>query len=273
MMLADTDVEFLRSLVVRRSGNMLTSGHRYLLETRLTPLAANAGLPDIQSLVAELKRIPAKYEDIVVEAMTNNETSFFRDDQLFETLRTDVLPVIVSARNGTRELSIWSAASSSGQEAYSIAMTLREHFPQLDAWNVGILATDISDEMLRRTRNGTYSPFEVSRGLPANLLGKYFTKCGERWQANQSLRCVVHSEKVNLTEAWPARAQFDVVFLRNVLIYFDPAMRTRILNRMHKAIRPDGYLFLGGGETLLPLNVPFLRESVGKTVCFRPVAV
>ena len=272
MPLAETDVDFLRSLVARRSGNVLTNGHGYLLESRLTPVAASIGLPNVAALVAELKRTPVKYEDLVAEAMTINETSFFRDAQPFETLRTDVLPSLLNTRNATQELSIWCAASSSGQEPYSIAMTLREHFPQLIGWKVKILATDISDEMLRRTRAGTYSQFEVNRGLPAKMLVKYFERRGTQWQVKEELRRWVEIRKMNLTGAWWPMPKFDIVFMRNVLIYFDRANKQTILQKTARTMAAGSALFLGGGESLVSLDVPFTRETFEKTVCFRPIS-
>lgn len=274
MALATPDIDYLKTLIAEKSGNVISTSQDYLLESRLSPLAKQAGLPSVERLVAELRRRPGcTLHDQVAEAMTINETSFFRDIQPFDALRTAILPELIRKRLSTKSMSLWSGASSSGQEAYSIAMTLRESFNELGAWNVRIQATDLSDEMVKRTQDGTYSQFEVNRGLPAPLLIKYFERRGTQWQVRADLRKMIDAKRMNLASAWPALASFDVVFLRNVLIYFDQASKERILTRVHKVLRPDGYLFLGGGETLITLNVPFVREPIGKTVCFRPVPV
>lgn len=271
MPLAPPDVDFLRTLVFQRSGNCVSANQGYLLESRLAPVAQTFGLPNVEALVAELRK-PAgsRWHDHVAEAMTINETSFFRDIQPFEALRTVILPELRRQRAGVRRLTLWSAASSSGQEAYSLAITIREHFPDLAAWDVRILATDLSDDMVRRTREGIYSQFEMNRGLPARLLVKYFDRHGTQWQAKDDLRRMIDARKMNLTSPFPALPRCDVVFLRNVLIYFDTATKLSLLTRVHRVLAADACLFLGGGETLINLNVPFVRAEVGPTVCFRP---
>lgn len=272
MPLAAPDIEFLKKLIAERSGNVISSNQDYLLESRLAPVARAAGLDDIQALVAELRKRPGStLPERIAEAMTINETSFFRDMAPFDALKRSVLPALIQKRAASKSLSIWCGASSSGQEPYSIAMILRE-FHELSTWNVKVLATDLSDEMVKRTTDGIYSQFEVNRGLPAQELVRSFERKGTQWQAKPELRKLIEARRMNLTSAWPFMSQYDVVFLRNVLIYFDQPSKERILTRIHKVLRPDGYLFLGGGETLITLNVPFLREPIGKTVCFRPVA-
>lgn len=272
MALAALDVEYLKTVIAERSGNVISSNQDYLLESRLSPVAKTMGLDNIEALVAELRRRPAsQLHDRVAEAMTINETSFFRDITPFEALKSDVIPDLIRKRASSKTLNIWCGASSSGQEPYTIAMLLRENFNELAAWNVRILATDLSDEMVKRTHEGVYSQFEVNRGLPAPMLVKHFERRGTQWQAKPELRKMIEARKMNLTSLWPAMGPFDLVFLRNVLIYFDNPAKTKILTRIHKTLRPDGFLFLGGGETLITLNVPFVREPVGKTVCFRPV--
>ena len=274
MALAAPEVDFLKHLIVERSGNIASSIQDYLLESRLTPLARQAGLENVNALVAELRRIPTgSIPEQVAEAMTIKETSFFRDILPFDALRTQILPRLMAKRAASRSLSIWCGASSSGQEPYSIAMTIREHVDYLRAWNVKILATDLSDEMVRRTQEGVYSQFEVSRGLSPAMLARHFERAGTQWRARQELRRMIEVRRLNLAGSWPAVPLHDVVFLRNVLIYFDQAAKERILTRIHKVMRLDGYLILGGGETLMAMNVPFVREPVGRTVCFRPVAL
>ena len=273
MPLAAADIDFLRSAIAQRSGNMISAGQSYLLEARLNPVAQSAGLADVQALVRELRNNPRNpLHDKVTEAMTINETSFFRDMQPFDALKQQVIPDLIDKRKTIKSLSIWSAASSSGQESYSIAMQLRTHFAELNTWQVRILGTDLSEEMVKRTNEGVYSQFEVNRGLPASMLVKNFDREGLSWRAKPHLREMVQAKKMNLTENWPSITKHDVVFLRNVLIYFDLATKEQILKRVHQSMRPDGYLFLGGGETLIQLNVPFERLTIGKTVAFRPVA-
>ncbi len=274
MPLATMEIDFLKQLISQRSGNVISSNQDYLLESRLLPVAKSIGLDNVHALVAELRRQPGSpLPERVAEAMTINETSFFRDMLPFDALRTTVIPSLIQKRAASKSLSIWCGASSSGQEPYTLAMILREHFNELGSWNVKIHATDLSEDMVKRTQEGVYSQFEVNRGLPAQMLIKHFERAGTQWRARPELRRMIDARRMNLTSAWPITAQYDIVFLRNVMIYFDQPTKERILNRIHKVLRPDGYLFLGGGETLITLNVPYLREPIGKTVCFRPVAV
>lgn len=273
MPLAAPDIAYLCGEISKRSGNVVSASQSYLLESRLSPVAKSAGLEDVHSLVKELQKNPrTPLHDQVTEAMTINETSFFRDMQPFDALRDLVLPEFSKTRQATKSLSIWSAASSSGQEAYSIAMLIRTHFPKLADWRVRILGTDLSEEMVKRTRDGSYSQFEVNRGMPASMLVKNFDRTGLNWQAKPELRKMVESKRMNLASDWPPITKYDVIFLRNVLIYFDKATKEKILLRVHKSMRPDSYLFLGGGETLIQMNLPFERVTLGKTVAFRPVA-
>lgn len=271
MSLATTDIDFLRDIVARGSGNVLTQEQSYLLESRLAPLADKSGLRNVEGLVAELRRSGnSMLKSQVSEALTINETSFFRDQHPFEALRTHIFSALRQTRQSTRQLSIWCAAASSGQEPYSLAILLKEHFPQLADWNVRIVATDLSDEILARARRGEYSQFEVNRGLPAKLLVTHFKRQGPQWVLNEELRRLVEFRKLNLTQTWPFMAPCDIVFIRNVLIYFDQRTKQSILERALKVLRPDGYLFVGGSETLLNLNLPLRREEIGSTIVYRP---
>ncbi len=271
MPLATADIQLVRELVAQRSGNQLSTAQGYLIEARLQPVAQRAGLPNVELLIAELRRSKtAKLQDSVTEAMTINETSFFRDQHPFEALRESILPKLIESRRIGKQLSIWCAASSCGQEPYSIAMLLKEHFPQLANWKMRIVATDLSDEMLRKSADGVYNQFEVNRGLPAKLLMKYFDRCGAYWQLKAEVRRMVEFRKLNLTHPWHM-SSYDIVFLRNVLIYFDAATKAEIIGRVHRVLRPDGFLFLGGGESILDPNLPFRREKIAKTVCYRPL--
>jgi len=271
MPLAIADIDYLRQVVSSRSGNVLTQEQGYLLESRLSPVAQTAGLKDVETLVVELRKSNSSaLHDRVSEAMTINETSFFRDSHPFQAMREQILPTLIEARRATRQLSIWCAASSCGQEPYSLAILIREHFPQLADWNVRVVGTDLSDEMLTKARQGRYSQFEVGRGLPAKLLINHFQRVGTEWVVKDDVRRLVEFRKMNLTHAWPYMAPADVVFIRNVLIYFDVPTKQSILSRALRVLRPDGYLFVGGSETLLNMSLPIRRESIGQTAVYRP---
>lgn len=271
MPLVTADVKYLQQSIAKRSGNVISDSQSYLLEARLAPLVKELKLTDVHSLVEELRKKPTdKLHDRITEMMTINETSFFRDMQPFDALRKTIIPELVEKRGNAKALSIWSAASSSGQEAYSLAVLLREYFPELADWRLRIMGTDIAQDMVDRTLAGVYSQFEVNRGLPAPLLVKHFERSGLKWQANAALKKMVDCRKMNLTQAWPSVVRHDVVFLRNVLIYFDKPTKQQILQRVHQVMKPDGYLFLGGGETMIQLDAPFERVPVGTTVAFKP---
>ncbi len=274
MPLATTDIEFLRELVARHSGNVIAPRQVYMLERRLTPFAGMIGLENVESLVDQLRR---SYDESlsrqVAEAVTINETSFFRDVHLYKALHQTVIPELIRAKSKQKELRIWSSACSSGQEPYSIAMVLQDHFPQIADWNLQIVATDLSEEMLRRSREGRYSQLEVNRGLPAKQLVRFFERKGPHWQAKTELRKMILHRRLNLVEPWPYLGQFDIVLLRNVLIYFDQDVKTDILKRVKGTLRPEGYLFVGSAETLLGLGVPYHRKEIDATICYRPTFV
>lgn len=255
---------YIREMVRERSAIVLESDKEYLVQSRLEPVAKEAGLSSIDELVGKLR--VTHYGGLhkrVVEAMTTNETSFFRDVNPFEALKTAVIPELMTKRASQKKLNIWCGAASSGQEPYTIVMLLREHFPQLSSWTVHFLATDISTEMLDRCRQGRYSQLEVNRGLPAHLLVKYFHKKGMGWQINEELRKAVDFREMNLAGNWLPLAKMDVVFLRNVLIYFDVDTKKKILGKIRQILSSDGYLFLGGAETTMNLDDGFQRKEVG----------
>jgi chemotaxis protein methyltransferase CheR len=209
-------------------------------------------------------------ESRVIEAMTINETSFFRDLHPFEAMRATVVPELLVARARTKSLRIWSAASSSGQEPWSIAMLLHHEFAQLGTWDVKILATDLSTAMVERARGGVYSQLEVNRGLPANFMLKYFDREGANFRVKEDLRRLVDFRPQNLVEPWPFQAtKFDIVFIRNVLIYFDVPTKRAILERIRRILAPDGYLFLGGSETTIQVHDGFDRIQSGRAVWYR----
>jgi chemotaxis protein methyltransferase CheR len=244
------DYEFLRKLLKERSGLDLSADKQYLVESRLIPLARRAGLAGIAELVAKIRTGAEALTSDVVEAMTTNETFFFRDKIPFDHLREAILPALVQARAGRRSLRIWCAASSTGQEPYSIAMCVKE-FAGLSGWRVEIVATDLSQEVLEKSRAGLYSQFEVQRGLPIQMLVKYFTQTGELWQLNADIRAMVQHRQLNLLQDFSHLGTFDVIFCRNVLIYFDQETKVGIFERVSRMLEPDGVLALGAAETVV----------------------
>lgn len=270
MALTPPDFDYLCKMIRERSAIVLEPGKEYLVESRLQPLATRNGFSSLTSFVANLRLQPFNgVHRAVVEALTTNETTFFRDCHPFEALKKLVLPTLLEKRRTERRLTIWSAACSSGQEAYSIALTLRENFPQIQDWSIRILATDLSQEMLQRTREGRYSQLEVNRGLPIPLLMKYFTRQGLEWQIREDLRRMVEVRELNLAKEWGPLPAFDIIFIRNVMIYFDLEMKRAILGKIRRLLRPDGYLFLGGAETTLNLDDAFVRVPFEKASAYQ----
>ncbi len=251
------DYDFLRKLLHDRSGLDLASDKQYLIESRLVPLARKAGLPGIPELVLKLKGGAEALTAEVVEAMTTNETFFFRDKVPFDHLRQTILPEVLAARASRRSLRIWCAASSTGQEPYSIAMCLKEISSQLAGWRVEILATDLSQSVLEKSKAGIFSQFEVQRGLPIQMLVKHFTQVGELWQLNADIRGMVQHRQLNLLQDFTHLGMFDVIFCRNVLIYFDQETKASIFGRLARMVESDGYLLLGAAETVVGLTDAF----------------
>lgn len=263
--------DYVDDLVRRRSAVVLGREKQYLAEGRLLPMAKKLGHDSVDAFVTCLRTLPDPVLQMkVVEAMTTNETSFFRDSHPFECLRKRILPELIQRRSAQRSLSIWSAACSTGQEPYSIAMLLCDSFPELSNWNVTILASDLGTENLERARSGRFSQMEVNRGLPAHLLVKYFQRQGLDWQLGDNIRRLVEFHRCNLAGAlWPAFPPIDIIFLRNVLIYFDESTRKQILARIRRLLCPDGYLFLGGAETTLNLDDAFEPVVFEQSRCYR----
>ena len=273
MSLSSPDADFLRAIVMRNSGNHVDPTRDYLFESRLQRVVRNRGLQSIEHLVSTLRSDSAStLHRHVAEAMTINETSFFRDTPTFDLLRTELLPALIAARSATRTLRFWSAASSSGQEAWSIAMLLREHFPQLASWKIDILGTDLSSEMVERASAGRYQRIEVNRGLPARFLLKYMVRSGEEWEVAPNIRALCRFQQRNLCDSIPLRETFDVIFLRNVMIYFPHDTRLKILRDMHRSIAPDGVLFLGLSEQAR-MDSHWKPVLTPKTVWYRPIPV
>ncbi len=265
--MAPADALWLRDLVRRRSAIVLDESKQYLLDTRLAPLVRSEGFASVADLVARARAGDRRVVDLVVDAMTTNETSWFRDSGPFEALRTAVLPALVRDRAAERRIRIWSAACSSGQEAYSIAMICSEVVPA--GWTVEIVGTDLSPAMVERATAGRFSQLEVNRGLPASHLVRWFERDGSHWQVSAQLRRMTRFREGNLAQPFTDLGRFDVVMLRNVLIYFDGDTKVDILRRTRAVVRPDGYLFLGAAETALGMDVGWTREQLSGTSVLR----
>jgi chemotaxis protein methyltransferase CheR len=260
------DYDYIRKCLKDRSGLVLSGDKQYLVESRLLPVAHRAGITGLRELVAALKGEGAdELMTSVVEAMTTNETFFFRDKAPFDNFRLAVLPALIAARRSGRTIRIWCAAASTGQEPYSLAMTLKEMAAEFAGWRIELLATDLSNDVLEKARQGIYSQFEVQRGLPIQMLIKYFTQIGDVWQIAPEIRAMVKFQQLNLLSDLSRLGSFDLVFCRNVLIYFDQETKAALLNRLSRMIAADGYLVLGAAETVVGLTdsfkvVPELRS-------------
>jgi chemotaxis protein methyltransferase CheR len=274
--ISTSSFQLVAALVRRETAMVYDAGKEYLVEARLQPLATAAGCPDVDAYVARIGTDLAERRK-ALDALTINETSWFRDQTPYQAFTDVMLPRLLEARERTRRLRIWSAACSSGQEAYSIAMLLDQHLPP--GWTAEILATDVSTAMLERVRAGRYSQVEMNRGLPAAALVRHFTRAGTAWEVSPQLRGMVTTQHLNLADAYAFTAigTYDVVLLRNVLIYFDRATRYDVLRRMRPHVAPDGYLLLGSSETTLdmPADVAELwgREQIGRVLTHRPTVV
>jgi chemotaxis protein methyltransferase CheR len=248
------DYEYLRKLLKDNSGLDLSADKQYLIESRLLPLSRKCGVAGISELVLKMKGGSAAIITQVVEAMTTNETFFFRDKVPFDHFRDAIMPEILKARAGRRSIRIWCAAGSTGQEPYSLAMCLKEMSAATAGWRIEILATDLSQEVLEKSKAGIYSQFEVQRGLPIQMLVKYFKQTGELWQVNPDIRAMVQHRQLNLLHDFSQLGVFDVIFCRNVLIYFDQDTKINIFNRLAKITESDGFLVLGAAETVVGLT-------------------
>jgi chemotaxis protein methyltransferase CheR len=271
------DYDYLRKLLKERSGLVLSVDKQYLVESRLLPVARKAGCTGLSELVQSLRQPKAERLIIdVVQAMMTNESFFFRDKLPFDHFRDTIMPALLAARSDQRRIRIWCAAASSGQEPYSLAMALKEMGNATAGWRIEILATDLSSEVLDKAEAGIYSQFEVQRGLPIQLLIKHFTQIGESWQIAPDIRAMVQYRPLNLLSDFSHLGPFDLVFCRNVLIYFDQETKIGVLNRIARIIERDGYLALGAAETVVGLTdhfrpVPDRRGLYGLNVSARPV--
>jgi len=268
MTLSQTDFTFVSMLVRKEAAIVLAPGKEYLVEARLIPVARQVGAASVAAFLAEMQRRPSvDHQRLVVDALTTNETSWYRDREPFAALVDVVLPELVKSRAAARKVRIWSAASSSGQEAFSLAITLQENLPS--GWTYEIIGSDISTEMIKRAEAAEYSQVEVNRGLPASQLIQYFERAGVHWRVTQSLRRNVSFKLMNLTAPMPPMQPFDVIFLRNVLIYFDVATKKSVLGNVARLLRPDGWLFLGAAETTIGIDDNYERVAAGRTSAYR----
>jgi len=252
------DFDYLRQLLRARSGLVLSSEKQYLAESRLLPVARRHGLTTLTELIGRLKAATtAPLTAEVVEAMTTNETFFFRDKLPFDHFRDTVLPALIEARAREKRIRIWCTAASTGQEPYSLAMTIKGLGAKLAGYRIEILGTDISGDVLERAKAGLYSQFEVQRGLPIQLLVKFFSQVGETWQIAPEIRAMVQFRPLNLLKDFSTLGSFDMVFCRNVLIYFDQETKIAVLNRLARQMPDDGFLALGAAETVVGLTDAF----------------
>ena len=270
MEISSTDFAYICKFLREHSAIHLEAGKEYLVETRFLPLIRELGHDDLKSFINWLRQNPTGViHQRAVEALTTNETLFFRDFHPFETLRQHLLPKVVELNQTSKCLNIWSAACSTGQEPYTIEMILQDHFPQLSHWKTKILATDLAQQILERAMEGRYSQLEINRGLPAPMLIKHFVRDGEWWKVKPALRERLEFRPLNLIGSWLGVAKMDIIFLRNVLIYFQPEVKKQILEKMYHQLNPGGYLFLGGSETLLGLSDRFKTHIFNATVVYQ----
>jgi chemotaxis protein methyltransferase CheR len=257
-------------LVRSHTGVAFAPEKTYLVQSRLAALAQQGGFASVRELVVRLRETP--FGDLhceVIGAMMINETLFFRDPSVFESIASHVLPELIRLRVGERRLRIWSAACSTGQEACSLAILIRERFPELKDWDIEITATDVCRRALAQAREGRYSALEIRRGLKDSQLGAYFARDGKAWRARPEVLGLIRYGELNLVGDWPPMPEFDLILIRNVLIYFEEDIKQRVIGRVRSALREDGYLFLGCGENILRLDASFALTQLPKTTCFR----
>jgi chemotaxis protein methyltransferase CheR len=271
MALSSANFQYIQEFARDTAAIVLEPGKEYLVETRLGPIAKQSGFNTLDDFINQLKsnRAVTPFHDQTIDALTTNETSFFRDFHPFETLRQHVLPRLIEQRAGLRKLSIWSAASSTGQEPYTLGLLLKEHFPQLAGWNISILATDLSPTVLAQAKQGTYSQLEVNRGLPAPYLVKYFNKVDTKWVVKDEVKKLIEYRQMNLVKPWPIMPVFDIVFIRNVMIYFDVETKKGILKRIRQCLQPQGCLFLGTAETTMNIDPEWTPTTLGKATVYQ----
>ncbi|MDE3105691.1 MAG: protein-glutamate O-methyltransferase CheR [Acidobacteriota bacterium] len=269
---SDADYKYLQQLVMRYSANQVDAARIRLFDTRLAPIAKQLGAANLQEFVGTLQESGMLHlQRAVAEAMTINETNFFRDLKPFAMLREIILPRLIEQRRGQRRLRIWSAASSTGQEAYSLAMLIRDSLPEVKDWDIRVIGTDVAQHVVEAAQSGCFRRIEVNRGLPARMLLKYFERDGEVWRISPEIQAMCEFRQANLAGVLPALPQFDLTLLRNVLLYFNRADRTRVLTRVHSMLRDDGYLMLGSAEQAEEFSDQFAVEFNASGFIYRPV--
>ena len=269
--LTEADHAYLRRLLHERTGVVLDQSRDAFVEMRLGSLATETGIGSLPEVMEALRTEESWgiLHRLVVESLAISETSWFRDAHLWEELRETILPELLERRSGVRRLNLWSAACASGQEPYSLAMLLQEQGPLLAGWNVELLATDFSQTILKRARGGMFSQIEMNRGLPVTNLVRHFRKTTDAWELKPEVRSRVEFRELNLAIPWPVLPQMDLVLMRNVLLYFEPALRQRVLRRLAQTLHPDGILVLGSGETTLTMDDTFEGVPLERTVVYR----
>lgn len=265
------DFEIYKSMLYEQSGLVITPDKSYLLDSRLTPIAKKWGHPSLEAMTLQLRAIPdQKLIKDIVEAMTTNETSFFRDNKPFQLFQDTILPHMLEHRKNKKTIRIWCAACSSGQEPYSLAMILKDKEAELRGWRFEIIATDLSEDILAHAKRATYSQFEVQRGLSIQYLMKYFTQVGETWQLKDEIKNMVRFSTFNLLDDMRNIGVFDIIFCRNVLIYFDEKTKATILEKMSRQLENDGFLLLGGAETVLGITDKFVPKPEKRGLYVKP---
>lgn len=263
---------FIKIFLKEKCGITIDSEKLYLVESRLIPVLESENFQDFDTLIEKIKHDRHGHlHQKIIDAMTTNETSFFRDRHPFETLKNTILPHLTKSMQTHNKINIWSAACSKGQEPYSIAMLIKEHFDNLQPYQYSIYASDISNDILKSAQSGIYTKFEINRGLSETYLNKYFAPnfTENEWRISEQIKNSVTFMKINLIDDWPLLPAMDVIFLRHVLIYFEIETRRNILRKIKKILKPDGYLFLGVGETPFGIDEEFESVYIGNSICYK----
>ncbi len=272
MSIGQQEFLYIQELLLKETGVSIDRSKEYLLEGRLDHIKSEQKLTTINQLLQKIKSDPignADLKKLVLEALLTHETFFFRDNHPFESFKQVILPNIMKAKKDSRVINIWNAACSTGQEPYSLAIYIKEHFPELRSWTVNIWATDLSDQILDKAKLGLFRDIEISRGLPEELLKRYFIKEGKNWALNQEIKKMIKFEKLNLLHPFPHMPKQDIIFMRNVLIYFDEETKKEIFSKVENVLADTGYYILGSTETPINLTKAFKAETVIKTICYR----
>ncbi len=263
-------IDFFSNFALKHTGIVLGNNKAYLIKSRLEELSKSLGFSGIEELYSNAKfRLTNSLLNQIIDALTTNETFFFRDKVQFDILKRHIIPELMEKNKSTKRLRIWSAACSTGQEPYSIALLIYEFFPELLRWNIEIIASDISNKVLEYAKKGEFSQIEVNRGLPARMLAKYFRQQGNRWVIDQKIKRMVKFIIINLKNNFSHLGKFDIIFCRYVLIYFSNALKKDILNRLHRMLNKGGYLFFGASEIPSNLSPDMIRRNINGAICYQ----